>query len=90
MILEAKENQGTHLKASVKDGAMRIASLVVCDVIEKLNTFEEKHKESVLIFLPGFAEIFQFIEYINEFYDQAWITANIEIVPLHSSLNEEE
>jgi HrpA-like RNA helicase len=52
---------------------MRVASLIVCDVIEKLNSFDERHKESVLIFLPGFAEIFQLIEYMNEFYDQSWI-----------------
>jgi hypothetical protein len=60
------------LKATVKDGAMRVASLIVCDIIEKLNTFGEKpgaEKQSVLIFLPGFAEIFQFIEYLGEFYD---------------------
>jgi HrpA-like RNA helicase len=78
------------LKAQVKDGAMRVASIVVCDLIEKLNSFDEKHKESVLIFLPGFAEIFQFIEYMNEFYEQSWLKENIELVPLHSSLNEEE
>lgn len=78
------------MKAQVKDGAMRVASIVVCDLIEKLNSFDEKHKESVLIFLPGFAEIFQFIEYMNEFYEQSWLKENIELVPLHSSLNEEE
>ena len=69
---------------------MRVASIVVCDLIEKLNSFDEKHNESVLIFLPGFAEIFQFIEYMNEFYEQSWLKNNIELVPLHSSLNEEE
>jgi hypothetical protein len=46
------------MKAQVKDGALRVASLVVCDLIEKFNDFDEKRKESVLIFLPGFAEIF--------------------------------
>lgn len=56
--MEAKDTQGTHLKAQVRDGAMRVASLVVCDLIEKFNSFEEDRKESVLIFLPGLAEIF--------------------------------
>lgn len=42
------------------------------------------------MFLPGLAEIFQFIEYMYEFYDKLWLKQNIELIPLHSSLNEEE
>jgi len=39
---------------------MRVASLVVCDIIEKLKSFGEtgEEKQSILVFLPGFAEIF--------------------------------
>ena len=71
---------------------MRVASLIVADIIEKLKRFGEtgEEKQSILIFLPGFAEIFQFIEYLSEFYDRMWLKANLELIPLHSSLNEEE
>ena len=71
---------------------MRVASLVVCDIIEKLKSFGEtgEEKQSILVFLPGFAEIFQFIDYLSEFYDRNWLKANLELIPLHSSLNEEE
>ena len=71
---------------------MRVASLVVCDIIEKLKSFGEtgEEKQSILVFLPGFAEIFQFIDYLSEFYDRTWLKANLELIPLHSSLNEEE
>jgi ATP-dependent RNA helicase TDRD9 len=39
---------------------MRVATIIVCDIIEKLNSFEENpgEKYSILIFLPGLAEIF--------------------------------
>lgn len=71
---------------------MRVASLIVADIIEKLKRFGETgdEKQSILIFLPGFAEIFQFIEYLSEYYDRLWLKANLELIPLHSSLNEEE
>ena len=72
--MEARETQSTYLKANVKESAMRVASIVICDVIEKLNSFDEKdEKASVLVFLPGLAEIFQFIEYMSEFYDKLWM-----------------
>lgn len=72
---------------------MRCATLIICDIIEKLNSFQEdyeKEKASILVFLPGLAEIFQFIEYMQEFYDRMWIKQHLELIPLHSSLNEDE
>jgi len=71
---------------------MRAASLIICDVIERLNVFgdDTAEKKSILVFLPGLAEIFQFIDFLSEFYDPNWIKANLELIPLHSSLNEEE
>ncbi len=55
---------------------MRVASLIICELIAKRNSFNEDpegDKQSILIFLPGFAEIFQFIEYLSEFYDRMWL-----------------
>lgn len=72
---------------------MRVASIIICDVIEKKNVFNEnleQGKQSILIFLPGLAEIYQFMEYLTEFYDKLWIKKNLELIPLHSSLNEDE
>lgn len=69
---------------------MRVASLLICDVIERLNMFNDdvKEKKSVLVFLPGYAEIFEFMDFINETYDKNWIRNNIELIPLHSALCE--
>ena len=61
MLLESRETQGAHLKPQVKEGAMRVASLIICELIAKRNSFNEDpegDKQSILIFLPGFAEIF--------------------------------
>ena len=58
---------------------MRVASIIICDVIEKKNVFNEnleQGKQSILIFLPGLAEIYQFMEYLTEFYDKLWIKKN--------------
>ena len=58
-------------KPQIKDCSMRVASIMICDVIEKLNRFndEPEDKKSVLVFLPGLFEIFEFIDFINEHYD---------------------
>jgi HrpA-like RNA helicase len=50
---------------------MRVAAMLICDVIERQNSFEDdpEEKKSVLVFLPGLHEIFQFIEFISETYD---------------------
>jgi len=50
---------------------MRVASLIVCDIIEKMNMFgdDPSDKKSILIFLPGLYEIFEFIDFLNEWYD---------------------
>jgi HrpA-like RNA helicase len=92
LLVEAQQTSSAYLKANVKEAAMRVATIIICDVIERLNSFEEASevKASILIFLPGLAEILQFIEYIGEFYDKLWIKQNLELIPLHSSLNEEE
>jgi hypothetical protein len=37
---------------------MRVATVILCDVIERLNAFGENAKYSALIFLPGLAEIY--------------------------------
>ena len=49
-------------KPNVKESTMRVASLIICDIIERINAFddEEKNKKSVLVFLPGLYEIFEF------------------------------
>lgn len=69
---------------------MRVAAMLICDVIEKLNRFEDdvNEKKSILVFLPGLHEIFEFIEFINETYDREWVHKTFELVPLHSSLCE--
>ncbi len=69
---------------------MRVATVILCDVIERLNAFGENAKYSALIFLPGLAEIYQFMEYLNEMNDPLWIKQHLELIPLHSSLNEDE
>lgn len=79
-------------KPVVKEGSMRAASLIICEIIQKLNIFgdDPNEKKSVLVFLPGLAEIHHFIDYLYEFYDHVWLNANFDLIPLHSSLNEEE
>ena len=50
---------------------MRVAAFLICDIIEKLNRFQddESEKKSVLVFLPGLYEIFEFMDFISETYD---------------------
>jgi hypothetical protein len=43
--MEAKDNSGNYLKAVIKEGSMRVASLIVADIIEKLNRFGETGDE---------------------------------------------
>jgi HrpA-like RNA helicase len=72
---------------------MRVASMLICDVIQKLNRFEdnlEEDKKSVLVFLPGLHEIFEFIEFIRENYERDWVRESFDLIPLHSSLCEDE
>lgn len=72
---------------------MRVAAMIICDVITKLNRFDEKpedEKNSVLVFLPGLHEIFEFIEFIRETYDDKWVRETFDLIPLHSSLCEDE
>jgi len=66
--------------------------MLICDVIEKHNRFGDdlNDKKSVLVFLPGLFEIFEFMDYINENYDIQWVRERLELIPLHSSLCEEE
>lgn len=49
--------------------------------------FSDKTNKSILVFLPGLAEIFQFMEYIHEFYSAKWVENHLDLIPLHSSLN---
>ena len=72
---------------------MRVAAMLICDVIHKLNRFEESQEEdkkSVLVFLPGLHEIFEFVEFIREHYDRDWVRESFDLIPLHSSLCEDE
>ena len=71
---------------------MRAASIIICDIIVKSNMFNDdlEQPKSVLVFLPGLAEIFQFMDYLREFYQNDFISKKLELIPLHSSLNEEE
>jgi HrpA-like RNA helicase len=79
-------------KPQVKECTMRVASMLICDVIEKLNRFEDdqqsEEKKSVLVFLPGLHEIFEFIEFIRENYDRDWVREKFDLIPLHSALCE--
>lgn len=58
-------------KPNVKESTMRVASLLICDVIERLNSFgdDPEDKKSVLVFLPGLHEIFEFMDFLYEWYD---------------------
>ena len=71
---------------------MRAASIIICDIVVKNNMFNDDPElpKSVLVFLPGLAEIFQFMDYLREFYQNDFISKKLELIPLHSSLNEEE
>ena len=71
---------------------MRAASIIICDIITKNNAFSDElgTPGSILVFLPGLAEIFQFMDYLREFYPPEFISKKLELIPLHSSLNEEE
>ena len=78
-------------KPQVKECSMRVAAMLICDVIERLNGFDDDkndEKKSVLVFLPGLHEIFEFIEFINDTYGKDWVRNTFELVPLHSSLCE--
>lgn len=68
--MESLEGTGTQ-KPQVREGAMRAASIIICDIITKRNAFgdDPEKPKSILVFLPGLAEIFQFMEYMREFYD---------------------
>jgi ATP-dependent RNA helicase TDRD9 len=80
-------------KPQVKECSMRVATMLICDVIQKLNRFEdnlEEDKKSILVFLPGLHEIFEFIEFIRENYDRDWVRESFDLIPLHSSLCEDE
>lgn len=78
-------------KPQVRESTMRVAAMLICDVIERLNKFEDnlaEDKKGVLVFLPGLHEIFEFIEFINETYDSQWVRKTFDLVPLHSALCE--
>lgn len=81
---------GDSKKPHVKESTMRLASLIICEIIDKINTFQDdpEDKKSVLVFLPGLHEIFEFIDFIYEWYDKSWIKNSLELIPLHSSLCE--
>ena len=95
ILMESMEGAGTQ-KPQVKEGAMRAASIIICDIIGLKNYFHDNANElkSVLVFLPGLAEIMQFRDYIEEFYGKQTgsnsIYETLDFIPLHSSLNEEE
>ena len=69
---------------------MKVASLLICDVIVDLNLFKDENVNdtSILVFLPGYFEIIQFIECIYENYERTWIKSKLDLIPLHSSLSE--
>jgi HrpA-like RNA helicase len=96
MLLEAQQGSSCYAyggeKPNVKEGCMRVAGLLICDAIERLNAFgdDPNEKKSVLVFLPGLAEIFAFIDALHEWYDPVWLRNSLELIPLHSSLNEDE
>ena len=72
---------------------MRVASIIICDIIERQNTFKDDldvEKKGILVFLPGLHEIFEFIEFMKDFYPLQWLTNHIDMIPLHSSLSQEE
>lgn len=92
LLYEAK-NVSEGNKPQVKDCTMRLAAMIICDVIESFDRFKDVEegdgeKKSVLVFLPGLHEIFEFIEFIKETYDEKWVREKFELVPLHSSLCE--
>lgn len=92
MLYEAIEFSHSN-RPAIKEGVMRVASIVICQLIEKENTFKDDmndEKKGILVFLPGYHEIFQFIDYIKDFYSESWLSANLEVIPLHSSLSQEE
>ena len=91
VLMESLEGTGTQ-KPLVKEGAMRAASIIICDIITNKNLFNDdlEAPKSILVFLPGLAEIFQFMEFLREYYTGDFIYRKMELIPLHSSLNEEE
>lgn len=58
ILQECLEFAGTQ-KPMVKEGAMRVASIIICDIIGERNAFNDSPNElkSILVFLPGLAEI---------------------------------
>ena len=80
-------------KPSIKEGVMRVAAFLICDIIEKQNMFDdnlEEDKKGILVFMPGLHEIFEFIEFIKSIYTDKWVEKNLELIPLHSSLSQTE
>jgi HrpA-like RNA helicase len=70
LLYEARESLNSN-KPSIKEGILRVASILICDLIERMNLFEdnlELEKKGILVFLPGLHEIFEFIEFIQNFY----------------------
>ena len=55
-----------------------------------MNDDQTDEKKGILVFLPGYHEIFQFIDFMKDFYSEQWLASNIEPIPLHSSLSQEE
>ena len=56
-----------------------------------MNCFNDRGKPSILVFLPGFNEIFSFMEFVKEWYKHDdKIMGVLEFIPLHSSLNDGE
>ena len=66
--------------------------IIICDIIASQNSFNDEpdQPKSILVFLPGLAEIYQFMEYLREYYTGNFISKKLELIPLHSSLNEDE
>jgi HrpA-like RNA helicase len=77
LLLEALHSSNNYIKPTVRLCSMRIASIIICDVIERLDKFNEmsngQEKGSVLVFLPGLGEISEFIKFVYDSYDKLWI-----------------
>jgi len=59
-----------------------------CIIVRKIcsNSLQESCRGDILVFLPGYNEILILIETITNLTSQDWISQNLKIIELHSTL----
>ena len=69
---------------------VHLAALLIVEVFHRGNYFKdaEVDKKTVLVFVPGFAEIFELMQEIQELCPDESTRNQLVLLPLHSSVPE--